>query len=295
MISGSWVRERRLARPRLMPRLLPRRVRSPQTLLVVLLLVGFCWLGWLWYRSSSFVKVERVTVVGLSGPDVPRIRAALSGTALQMTTLNMDIAKLESAVERYPYVHTITVTREGAHAVVIHVDEQVPVAVVSIGGNDEVVDADDVLLPNMTISQGALPTVPIAAAPAGTRLTAAGPRAAIAVLAAAPYGLLKHVVNATSSTAHGVIVQFRNGPQIYFGLTTQLQQKWDATAAVLQNHDSSGASYIDVSDPERPAAGAGVSNKQAVALGLSSATTTGSGADGGTGTGSATDSGSVQP
>ncbi len=270
MITGSWVRDRGFT----VPRLLPRRLRSLHTLGIVLLLVFVGWLGWLWYRSSSFVKVERVAVTGLSGPDVPQIRDGLTGAALQMTTLNMNISKLESTVAQYAYVQSLTVTRRGAHGVVIHVDEQVPVALVSIGGNDEVVDADGRLLPNSTIVHGALPIVPVASVPAGTTITAAEPRAAIAVLAAAPYALLPHVASATTSSAHGVIVQLRNGPQIYFGQNSQLTQKWEAAAAVLQDHGSAGASYIDVSDAQRPAAGVGVSERQATALGLTTESTT---------------------
>ncbi|HEX3801639.1 MAG TPA: cell division protein FtsQ/DivIB [Solirubrobacteraceae bacterium] len=264
VISGSWVRDRGFT----VPRLLPRRLRSLHTVAVVLLLIFIGWVGWLWYRSSSFVKVERVTVTGLSGPDVPQIRDGLTDAALQMTTLNVNISKLESAVEQYAYVQSLTISRRGDHGVVIKVSEQVPVALVSIGGNDEVVDAHARLLPNTTIVHGALPIVPIAAAPAGTTITAAGPRDSIAVLAAAPYALLPHLASATSSSAHGVIVQLRNGPQIYFGTSSQLHQKWEAAAAVLQNHGSAGASYIDVSDPQRPAAGAGVSSRQAGTLGL---------------------------
>ena len=80
MISGSWVRERRFT----MPRVLPRRLRSLHTLVLVLALVLVAWLGWLWYRGSAFVRVQRVTVTGLSGPDVPQIRNALSSAALAM-------------------------------------------------------------------------------------------------------------------------------------------------------------------------------------------------------------------
>jgi hypothetical protein len=123
------------------------------------------------------------------------------------------------------------------------------------------------LLPSAT-SHAALPAVPLSSAPAGQAITAPGARAAIAVLAAAPYALLAHVSNATSSSAHGVIVQLRRGPQLYFGPGTQLRRKWAAVVAVLQNKDSVGASYIDVTDPQRPAPGAGVSQQQASALGL---------------------------
>ncbi|MDE3129546.1 MAG: cell division protein FtsQ/DivIB [Acidobacteriota bacterium] len=265
VISGSGVRERGFT----LPRLLPRRLRSLHTLVLVLAAVLIGWLGWLWYSGSSFVKIEHVTVTGLSGPDVPQIRDALTAAALQMTTLNVNTARLDAAVSRYAYVRGLTVAGEGAHRVVIHVAEQVPVATVRIGTTTQVVDADGRLLPAAT-RHGLLPTVPLAATPASTSITAPGARAAIAVLAAAPYALLAHIGSATSSSAHGVIVQLRNGPQLYFGATAQLAQKWTAAVAVLQNSDSAGAAYIDLTDPQRPAPGTGVSAKQATALGLAS-------------------------
>ena len=273
MISGSWVRERGFATPRRLPRVLPRRLRSLHTLVLVLGAMLVCWLGWTWYRGSSFVKVEHVTVTGLSGPDVPQIRAALTSSALAMTTLNMDIAKLESSVSQYGYVQRLTVTSHGAHAVVINVVEHVPVALLQVGGQTEIVDADGELLPSST-THGALPVVPVSSAPLGQTVTAPGARSAVAVLAAAPYSLLAHVAGATSSGAHGVIVQLRNGPQLYFGQMSQLGPKWAAAVAVLQNKNSAGASYIDVSDPQRPAAGTGVSNTQATTLGLATGGTT---------------------
>src|ERR1700691_2149652 len=117
MITGSWVRERRAT----LPRLLPRRLRSLHTLALVLVLALVVWVGWLWYRSSSFVKVEHVTVAGRSGPDVPPIRDALPSSAMGMTTLEMNIAGLESAVQRYAYVQSLTVTQHGAHDITIRV------------------------------------------------------------------------------------------------------------------------------------------------------------------------------
>ncbi len=265
MISDTWARERRYA----VPRLLPRRLRSWHTLALVLALILIGWLGWTWYRSSSFVKVDSVKVTGLSGPEVPQIRAALTSAALQMTTLNIDMQKLDAAVASYPYVHALSVTGRGAHGVLIHVAERVPVAYVHSGGSSRVVDADGVLLPSTTTVAGALPVVPVASLSASNTVASPGARAAIAVLAAAPYALLSHLGAATSSSSHGVIVQVRNGPQLYFGTGTQLAQKWDAAVAVLQNKESAGASYIDVTDPSRPASGVGVSQSQAAALGLS--------------------------
>ena len=270
MISDNWARGRTTA----LPRLLPPRLRSPQTVVLVLILALLGWIGWAWYRSSSFVKVEHVTVTGLAGPNVPQIRRALTRSALRMTTLHMQISQLQTAVEQYPYISSLQVTSHGAHTVVIHVEEQVPVALVEIGGTAELIDADGRLLRGTTVTHGPLPTVALKTPPEGGSLTAAGPRAVIAVLAAAPYSLLPHIANATSTSAHGVVLQLRRGPQLYFGTATQLRQKWNATVGVLQDHDSAGASYIDVTDPRLPAAGAGVSQKQAIDLGLAEAADT---------------------
>jgi cell division protein FtsQ len=267
--TGSWARERRFV----MPRLLPRRLRSLHTVALIFVIAGIGWLGWTWYRASSFVKVQHVTVTGVSGPYVVQIRRALTTAALGMTTLHMQISKLEEAVSEYPYVKSLTVTRHGAHAVAITVAEQIPVAMVSIGGRAVVVDGNDDLLLKTTIPHGALPTVPITSAADRNEITSKRARGAIAVLAAAPYSMLSHVESATSSADHGVILQLRDGPQIYFGPTDDLRAKWAATTSVLQDHGSAGAAYIDVTDPQRPAAGVDVKPSQAAALGLAPATT----------------------
>jgi cell division protein FtsQ len=270
MINGSWVRERRLDGRLTMPRIVPRRLRSLHTLLLVLMLVLVGWLGWTWYRSSPLVKVRHVTVIGLAGPDVAQIRDALTAASLQMTTLNMQIGKLEAAVEQYPYVRALSVTRQGAHAVLIDVDERVPVAYAKLGGIERLVDSEGDLLPTTTIVHGSLPSITLTTDPAGSRITGAAARAEIAVFAAAPYALLGRAASATSNSAHGVVVQLRNGPQLYFGPSSVLVRKWNAAVAVLQNSESDGASYIDLTDPARPAAGTEVSSTQAAALGLTS-------------------------
>ena len=72
-----------------------------------------------------------------------------------------------------------------------------------------------------------------------------------------------------------MIVQLRNGPQLYFGPTAQLARKWTAAVAVLQNKGSAGAAYIDVTDPQRPAAGAAYRRCRRPRWGSPTAPTTG--------------------
>jgi len=280
MSSGSWSRgvdgaggasgARRFLRPRLLPRRAPRW----RTLAILVAIGLLAWVAWLWYQGSGFVRVRHVTVIGLSGPDVSQIRAALTSTALGMTTMKLQVSKLENAVAAYPYVESITVVRHGAHAITIDVAEQVPVALTEVGGQALVVDGRDQILTDSTIPHGLLPEVRLALSPTGEIVTSSDARAVIAVLAAAPYALLAHIQSAAWNASHGVVVRLRDGPEVYFGPTQQLRQKWQDAVAVLQNSSSAGASYIDVSDPGRPAAGVSVSAAQAQSLGLEPAATT---------------------
>jgi cell division septal protein FtsQ len=254
MSTANWTRSDTRRFPAL-PHIRIGKGRIFATLVVIVLVAG---LGWLWYRGSSFVKIRRVTVAGLNGPDVPEIRAALERSALTMTTLNLNMAQLDAAVVQYPTVHALTATTEGDHAVLIRVNEQVPVALVTNNGQLVVVDGYGELLPKSTVPHGVLPTLPLASAPSGSQITAAGTLAVLRVLQAAPYRWLAHVQTASSSAAHGVVLQLRKGPEVYFGPDNQMAAKWNALDAVLESSGSQGAQYIDVSDPQRPAAGVNV-------------------------------------
>ncbi len=145
----------------------------------------------------------------------------------------------------------------------IRVIEQIPVATVTVAGRQIEVAGDGTLL-HADSGAGSLPTIPLSVAPGGPRLTgwALG---AVAVLAAAPYQLLPHISQVANDPGHGLTAQVRGGPSIYFGSASRLGAKWTAATAVLADHSSIGADYIDVSDPARPAAG--VTGVQGAAVG----------------------------
>jgi cell division protein FtsQ len=239
---------RALTRLRL-PRLTARRVGA--VVVLGLILLG----AWLWVRSSSLVAIRQVRITGLAGADAGQVRAALESEAVTMTTLDISTAKLESAISSYPHIAGVQVATHFPHGVTISVDEQIPVATIQAGGRTVAVDGTGLLLPRDSIA--GLPGLTLAPDTGGNRVTAAGTLATLAVLAAAPYQLLPHVASAKSSQKHGVAVQLRDGPVLYFGDTTQLAAKWAAADATLANSNSAGASYIDVSAPGKPAAGTG--------------------------------------
>lgn len=240
-----------------------RRLRRPRPAIVIAALAVALGLGggWLWLRDSSLVAVTRVTVTGARGPDAARIRSALAAAARSMTTLDVRLGVLHTAVAPYPVVRGLRVSTQFPHGLRIAVLEQVPVAALSAGGHTIAVAADGTLLHD--VATAGLTKVVARVLPGGTSVLQPGARAAVAMLAAAPAQLRGRVVQVSAGSAHGLVAQLRSGPSIYFGDASELGAKWAAAAAVLGDHGaatspgSAGASYIDVTDPARPAAGAG--------------------------------------
>ena len=79
-------------------------------------------------------------------------------------------------------------------------------------------------------------------------------RRAVAALAAAPPALRARVRRVYLGP-NGLTLPLRNGPTLYFGGSERLRAKWIAAATVLADPTSTGATYIDLRLPERPAAG----------------------------------------
>ncbi|MBV9682159.1 MAG: FtsQ-type POTRA domain-containing protein [Solirubrobacterales bacterium] len=239
---------------------------------VLALLAG----GWLWLRDSPLVAVRKVDITGVSGPDADQIRAALTVAARNMTTLDVRVGQLRTAVAPYPVVRDVRVGTRFPHGMRIQVVEHLAVGALAAGGRTIAASGDGTVLHD--VPTGGLPVIPVTVLPAGVQVVDGPARQALALLAATPRRLLSRVAQVTTSPPHGLVVQVRSGPEIYFGDSSDLAAKWGAAAAVLADPSSAGASYIDVTDPARPAAG--VSQQAVVAAGLgtggSPSTTTGS-------------------
>jgi cell division protein FtsQ len=234
-------------------RRLPRP--GPRLLAAVVVTLALAAGGWVWLRSSPLVAVQQVTVAGVSGPDAAQIRSALTAAAESMTTLNVKMAALRTAVAPYPVVRQLHVATAFPHRMRIDVVEQVPVAMIAAAGRQMPVSADGTLLHDATVSSQ-LPTISLAVAPGGTHVAGAT-LSVIRLLSAAPYALLGKVGQASDGGVHGLTAQLRDGPKVYFGDGSDLSAKWAAVAAVLAGPNSPGADYIDVTVPSRPVAGAG--------------------------------------
>ncbi len=227
--------------------------------LILVLLLVLLGGAWLWLRDSSLVSVRHVTIQGDDGPEARQIRQALTSSARTMTTLHVQTDELKTAVAPFPVVKDLRVNTQFPHGLRIQVIEQIPVGAVAVGGRTIAVAGDGTLLHDVPAT-GALPSIPVRVTPGGSRLTADDGLPQASVLAAAPSGMLSRISQVTTVATHGLVVQLRSGPSIYFGDGSELGAKWTAATAVLADSGSAGAAYIDVTDPRRPAAGAGAAN-----------------------------------
>jgi len=238
----------------------PTKHARRRIVLLTLVLVAGLGGGYVWLRHSALVQIKTVTVNGLAGPNVTQIQTRLTAEAEKMTTLDFDVAKLRSAIIGFRFVHGLTASTYFPSGIVIDVNEQVPVATVLSLGRQVVVDPRGLLLPT-TPAPFTLPKLTIGTNPPGGMVANLNALNALNVLGQAPYSLLAHIASVTANNTNGVVVQLRNGPQLYFGPMAQIAQKWVAAVTVLAGHHAAGAAYIDLSDPSRPAAGSTLSNQ----------------------------------
>jgi cell division protein FtsQ len=230
----------------------------------------------MWFRDSPLVSVQQVTVSGQSGADASQISDALESAARTMSTLDVQLGRLHRAVAPFPVVKDIRVTTHFPHAMHIEVIENVAVGAIDAGGQKVAVAPDGTLMRDVAVSPS-LPTIPVSLTPGGTRVTSGPAADAVKLLAAAPTELLPKVSQVMTVAPHGLVAQIRGGPSVYFGDATELSQKWIAASEVLGDPGSAGAGYIDVTDPQRPAAGAGSDGQSSTDGSASSSGTTANG------------------
>jgi cell division protein FtsQ len=244
-LPGLAARARALARS--------QRVRRYLVLLAaasLVLAVGYRF----WLRDSSLVAVERVTVTGLSTSDAERVRAALEAAGRSMTTLHVDREALERAVAGFPVVRELDISTDFPHGLRIDVVEHVPAAIVAAEGGSVAVAGDGTILDGLPV-EGRLPTVEVDGAVGAERLRDGAARAAAAIAGAAPAELRGRIAEIGEDGELGQVARLREGPELIFGDATRLRAKWAAAARVLADLEASGARYVDVRIPGRPAAG----------------------------------------
>jgi cell division protein FtsQ len=208
----------------------------------------------LWFRDSSFVRVEQVTVTGLETKDAERLREALTLSARSMTTLHTDQERLMRAVEGYPVIRELKVTPDFPHALRIEVVQHTSAAIAASNGLRIPVAGDGTLLRGVPV-EGKLPTIRLSGALPSGRLRDPSALRQAHVLGAAPAALRSRLDKVDESGNDGLTVEMHDGPKLIFGDATHVKAKWAAAARVLADPAARGATYVDLRLPDRPAAG----------------------------------------
>ncbi len=213
-----------------------RRRRLRIALLAALVALPLLGCGWLWFRQSSFVSVQKVRIVGVHGPEAQAVEAALVDAARGMSTLDVSTGALSAAVAPLRVVRAVRAIPSFPHGLRIEVSEQLPVAALTVAGVRTAVAADGVVLGPALLS-GSLPSVAGSFVPApGRRVGGASLRAALIVLGAAPAPLAKYVERAFTG-AEGLTVAMRNGLLVYFGDASRPHAKWLSLVRVLADSE----------------------------------------------------------
>jgi cell division protein FtsQ len=224
----------------------PRLAAGLGAFLVLLCLYMF------WFRDSGFVRVDEVSITGLT--EAPRLREQLAEAAMTMSTLHVRHDRLENVLAGYPAVERVEVDADLPHTLRIDVIERQPAALLVSGRSRMPVAGDGRLLRGLR-PETSLPVIKLRGALPSERLGPGTALQAAAVAGAAPLELRRRLSTDIQTKDRGLVARLRKGPDLIFGDTRRLQAKWLAAARVLADKGSQGASYVDLRLPERPAAG----------------------------------------
>ena len=232
-----------------------RRAVEPINLLT-LAVVALCLAGtyWFWFRDSSFVAVERVTVDGITGPGSDQVTAALTEAAGSMTTLHVRTDELEAAVAPFPTVIGVEADADFPKALTITVRDRPAAMLASQGGREIAVAGDGTVLAGLDVGDAALPVVAVEKLPETGVLEGADLDMA-SVVGAAPGPLHELIRDVEVGGDEGVQVTLQGEVPIYFGSGERAAEKWAAAAAILAEPKLDTLTYVDVRVPERPAVG----------------------------------------
>ncbi len=230
-------------------------LRGNRTIVAALAAAVLIFAGcFLWLRDSGLVAVDEVLVSGVTSKDAGKIRSALVRAGHRMTSLHVDQEALERAVAGFPEVRALEARGDFPSGLRITVVERRPAAVVVAGESRVAVAGDGTVLPGLEYQDGLPEVREEGPAPVG-RLGGGDALNVVSVLGKAPAALEEKLEKGALDGERGVVLQLRDGPELVFGTGAEVGAKWAAAARVLAHEDSTGAEYIDLTIPERPAAG----------------------------------------
>jgi cell division protein FtsQ len=206
-----------------------------------------------WLRDSSLVAVDEVKVEGVTA-NREAVTAAFDAAGREMTTLNVDEERLRRVAGAFPTIATIDADPGFPSTLTIKVTERLPVGVVRERGDAVAVAGDGTVLRGLDTSEEQLPRME-AQLEDGRVLNAEGVAQA-EVLGAAPSELLQRVqASEYDPERGGVVLEVDGAPELWFGDSSEAEDKWRAVVTVLADSELGSPGYVDVSVPSRVVTG----------------------------------------
>ncbi len=222
---------------------------------ILLIVLGF---GYLWLRDSSLVEVRTVKIGGVTKSDPKALTGEIKRAAKDMTTLHVDNGALARIADRYPAIKEIRADSGLPNKMTLHVVHQSLIAQVTTSSGIAVItDTGEVV---KGVKGMSLPRIRVQQKVSGNKIKGATSRASLALLVATP-AIWRKRVKSVHVGERGLVVVMRKGPRIYFGEGTDPKRQWLAASRLLAEPSVRGATYIDVSSPERSAVG-GLGDKE---------------------------------
>lgn len=214
-----------------------RLLRRALGVLAILAVAGMVWIVW----SSSLFSVTTVRVVGVDGTPVDAVLSA-AAVPVGLPLARIDTGAAEVAVMALPWVSSVEVRRGWPHEIVVAVKSRAPIAVLSVDGTQQAVDAMGVVFDAPGPMPRGLPTVSI------DRADGVGLEAAMQVLAALPADIAGRVNTLSATTRDNVDLVFKSGVKVHWGSAEQTDAKAEVLRALMRRK----ADVYDVTAPELP-------------------------------------------
>lgn len=243
------VRTAQLARKR------EQRGRSIRIFAVVaiLLAIGLAAGYQFWLRDSSLVEIRDLTIRGLDPKDEEGkpITEAVRVAVGEMTTLHPKPDLLTEELARFPRVAASSVDPSFPNGATVTLTIRRDGSRMGSGAGEKLIATDGTVLGPAGDRASGLPSIAGGNPPAEGRLEGRDLAQAL-VLGGAPEPLRPYVESSRFGP-DGVEVTVSNGMVLGFGAPVEIGEKWKAAAAVIADPEVTGAVYVDLGVPGRPA------------------------------------------
>jgi cell division protein FtsQ len=213
-----------------------------------------------WLATGPLLATSGVSVSGYDRPDRADLVAAVTRAAGEGTIIAPATGDVVATAERFPWVASVSTSRDWPRGMAVHIRQATPAAVASFGDQAVLVsEAGRVLGPREGKPGVGWLRLEVAPPPPGADVPD-GARPALAFIAGADPEVGARV-RALRVGADGTWVgRLTGGPDLRLGSGERMAAKAAALALVLDDlsaEDEEAAAYIDLSSPERPAVGTG--------------------------------------